>query len=173
MFRIPVETLAYWQAREGDFKKATPEAVAGIMALGKGALPRDYLEFIATYGFPEWEYTVPDSFDARTEADGQITVDERAISHLWSFESLSEKTKNIWRKDNPQNGFPMLPDNMFPVGGTPGQDLVVVEMEPEKGRIWYWRFTNDAWGTPGNRTLGFVANSFTDFINNLRMGQDA
>ena len=169
MLKIPVETLVYWQSREGDFKKAPPDIVAAIAAMGHGRLPKDYLEFIAAYGFPEWEYTIPDSFDARTDEGGQVIVEARAISHLWPLDSLAAMTRNIWR-DEPQNGYPMLPGNMFPIGGDPGQDLVLIEMEPDNGRIWYWRAVPDVWGTPGNRTLGFVADSFTDFINNLRMG---
>jgi hypothetical protein len=169
MIRIPVETLAYWQSREGNFKKAPPETVAAVALLGGGLLPKDYLSFIGTYGFVPWEYTIPDSFDTRIDEGGQTIVQTRSISHLWSKAGMDRMLPNIWQ-DDPANGYPMLPRGVFPIGGTPGQDLILLEQEPQNGCIWYWRFNNAAWGKPGNQQLEFVADSFTDFINNLRMG---
>jgi hypothetical protein len=169
MIQVPIETLAYWQSREGEFKTASPEVVATVAKMGGGRLPADYLGFIANYGFVPWEYTVPDRFDAKVDDGGQTVVTERAVTHLWSHVALARMLENIWR-DDPANGFPMLPTNMFPVAGTAGQDLILMELEPQNGRIWYWQFSNDAWGQPSNRVLGHVANSFTDFINGLRMG---
>jgi hypothetical protein len=172
MFRIPVETLAYWQRREADIGAPDAAALATVVGLANGKLPQDYIDFVKTYAFPLWEFSIPDSFDARFEHDGQTVVSEKAISHLWSDRALLEMTPNIWR-DEPQNGLPMLPQNMFPVGGDPGQDLILVEMEPNCGRIWYWEYSTDAFGTGSNKILGLVADTFTDFINNLRMGSDA
>jgi hypothetical protein len=169
MIRIPVETLAYWQSREGEFKVAPPDILAAVSLLGKGLLPQDYLSFIKTYGFVPWEYTIPDSFETRKDEGGQTIVRNRSISHLWSNKSIARMLENIWIDDT-ANGYPMLPTGVFPIGGTLGQDLILMELEPTNGRIWYWAFNNAAWGKPGNQTLEFVADSFTDFINNLRMG---
>ena len=167
MLTIPVATLAYWQRRA--FLPATPTEVVAMTALAKGRLPQDFLRFLANYGFVLWEYTVPDTFDYVLDEQGQRIVAEASISYLHDANSLGRVLENVWM-DDAANGYPMIPQNVLPIGGTAGQDMILMEMEMENGRIWYWPFTNEAWGTPGNRTLGFVANSFTDFINNLRMG---
>ncbi len=169
MMQIPVETLAYWQARQGDFDIAAPADVAAIQLLAQHPLPGDYLQFLANYGYVEWEYTIPDHFETRVDDNGQTTVQLRLISHVWSPDAIERMVKTIWL-DDPANGYPMLPKGVFPVGGTPGQDLILLELEPQNGRIWYWRFNNAAWGQPGNQKLEFVADSFTAFINSLRMG---
>lgn len=167
MMRIPVQTLAYWQG--DDSAAASPADLVEMDQLAKGKWTADFRAFIATYGFPQWDYAIPDTFDYRIEDAGQVTIHSAAITHLQPPRNLRRMVQNIWRVE-PQNGFPMIPQNMMPFAGTAGQDMILMEMEPENGRIWYWPYTNASWGTPGNERLGFVADSFTDFINNLRMG---
>jgi SMI1-KNR4 cell-wall len=167
MLKIPVETLSYWQRRE--FVPASPAELAAMNVLAKGRLPPDFLKFLADYGFVLWEYTVPNAFFYSKEELGQRIVAEAAMTYLHDVNSLGRVLEHVWM-DDAANGYPMIPTHVLPIGGTGGQDMILMEMEPKNGRIWYWPFSNDAWGTPGNRTLGFVADSFTDFINNLRMG---
>lgn len=116
--------------------------------------------------------TIPDRFEYRLNEGGQETVKEGSITHLWPVEMIS-RMMEFGRVDDPENGLPQYPENMFPIGGTAGQDMILLELSPQKGRIWYWPEREDAWGRGDNKTLGYVAGSFTDFINNLRMGSDA
>jgi hypothetical protein len=167
MLKIPVATLAYWQRRA--FAPATLEEVAAMNALAQGRFSADFLAFLKDYGFVLWEYTVPNTFDFLREENGQRIVSEAAITYVHDPNSLDRVMGSIWL-DDAANGYPMLPNNMVPIGGTAGQDMILMEMTPDNGRIWYWEFSNDAWGTGSNRRLNFVANTFTDFINNLRMG---
>jgi hypothetical protein len=63
------------------------------------------------------------------------------------------------------------PGTYFAIGGTPGQDQILMELSPTPGRIWFWPERKDAWGTGDNTELGFVADSFTAFIEGLRLSK--
>lgn len=56
-----------------------------------------------------------------------------------------------------------------------GADVVmnVVKDDPDFGKIYVWVKANDPWMTGDNtRGLGFVANSFTEFMNGLTEQED-
>jgi hypothetical protein len=114
MFNIPLETLAYWQKR--DFQRAQASEIEAVNAIAGGQLPNDYKTFLANYGFVFWEYTVPDTFDYRIDDDGQVVVSDMSITYLHDAGSLNRLIPGIWR-DEPQNGLPMIPRHVFPVGG--------------------------------------------------------
>ncbi len=60
---------------------------------------------------------------------------------------------------------------MFPIGGNANEDLILLDLND--GSIWLLpEGRDDVWGTGDNTELGYVAPSFTDFINGLRKGEE-
>ncbi|NJN05155.1 MAG: SMI1/KNR4 family protein [Rhodobacteraceae bacterium] len=167
--KIPAATLAYWTTR--GFPPATPLEIAELEALAGQALPADLIGFLRTHGFVEWDIDIPDTFDYRLGQSGQTVVKSAYVGRMASLHSLRDFVR-YGRAENPSLGLPQFPPTYWPVVRTPGQDVVLTELGPSAGRIWYWPERADPWGTGDNTELGFVADSFTAFIEGLRLGSD-
>ena len=162
--RIPAATLEFWN--DLGIAPATAEEIAEVEALAGRSLPADYKGFLKDHGFVEWDMDIPDTFDYRLGTD-QPVVKSAYIAHLSNLAFLREFDK-YGRADNPSQGLPQFPAEYFPIGGTPGQDKILLELGT--GRIWYWPERADPWGTGDNTELGYVAESFTRFVEGLRLG---
>ncbi|WP_308915780.1 SMI1/KNR4 family protein [Jannaschia sp. LMIT008] len=164
---IPPETLEWWASM--DVPPATEKEVARVeRAIGQ-PLPADYVRFLRQHGFVEWDIDTPDSFDYSVREEGQVvTHTDGSISHLWDADHIERMAADV----RAPGGTPPLlyPNTHFPIGGTPDQDQILMELTPKAGRIWYWPERVDEWGSGDNTALGFVADDFTTFVENLRLG---
>lgn len=165
--RIPGATLEYWNARA--FPPATPEEIDELVGLAGYQLPADLTGFLRSYGLVEWDIDIPDTFDYRLGGEGQSIVRSAFVGRMASLNSLRNHVR-YGQAYNPSMGLPQYPANYWPIVRTPGQDVVLIELEPTLGRIWYWPEREDPWGTGDNTEPGFVADSFTAFIEGLRLG---
>lgn len=166
--RIPPVTLKWWNSM--GFEAATAADIMRVEAALGQELPADYKAFVGEHGFVEWDIDIPDSFDYRLGPEHQPTIkNDGCISHLWPVRHLERMAAD--QRSEGQDGLPLLyPNTHFPIGGTPGQDQILLELTPKPGRIWFWPEREDPWGTGDNTELGFVAETFTAFIEGLRMG---
>lgn len=169
MVRIPEETLAYW--REGDCPLASDDDIERIEALAGAPLSPDYTSFLRSHGFVLWDIDTPNSFDYSLKAGGGTVLREGSITHLETIQSLT-RIMSYARDNDPSRGLPRWPANYFPVAGTAGYDAILMELSPQNGRIWFWPEREGSWGTGDNKALGRVADSFTAFIEDLRIGSD-
>lgn len=166
--RIPPTTLEWWGSM--GFEPASEADIARVEAALGLTLPDDYKAFLKAHGFVEWDIDIPDSFDYRFGPDHQPTVkNDGCISHLWPAAHLERMAADV--RTGAAGSPPLFyPNTHFPIGGTPGQDQILMELTPKQGRIWFWPEREDHWGQGDNTELGFVAETFTDFIEGLRLG---
>ncbi len=64
-----------------------------------------------------------------------------------------------------------IPLNMLPIAADPGGNIILLGIGGgEKGKVFFWNHEMEGLGTESSElcNLVFVANSFTDFINNLQ-----
>ncbi len=165
--KIPAATLEFWA--EAGFSPATRDEVARVAELMGRTPPADYQEFLLSHGFVEWDIDIPDTFQWRLRGEGQDVVKSSSVTHLEPVRKMESYLRH-GRVDDPSRGLPQFPAEFFPIAGTAGQDAILMELAPEHGRIWYWPEREDPWGTGDNTELGFVAESFTAFIEGLRLG---
>ena len=165
MFEITPEMQAEWDLN-GD-PKATDEDIARLEAHIGAELPSEYAEFIRTYGFVAFSMDMNDGFDAAYE-EGTGTVTRRgSIAYLMDPDRIV-LTHRTAAREAPDEGYPMFPANFLPVAGDVGEGLVLLELSPKSGQVWYWPQRDARWGEPGNTSLGFVAVNFEAFINGLK-----
>lgn len=152
-----------------------PRASAGDLASIENAtgvpLPAPYREFVTQYGFVVFGHDDERRclFDCRFDYPGQTVVRQGDISFLHSAEDVLQ----AWRimtsgPVNADDSLPAFPVDYLPVGNSAGQSQILLELRPQSGRVWYWRETEWRWGEGDNTVLGFVADNFHDFINNLK-----
>ena len=168
MFEIPQETLAYW-ARRG-YQPATEAEIAEASAVWGAPPPDDYRDFLRQFGFVNWDVDTPDTFDYRIREGGNLVEREQSITHVQNLEGLRRMRKFGW-SDEPDNGLPVAPEHMFPAAETAGHDLILLDLND--GSVWFLpEGREDPWGTGDNTELGRVADSFTAFVNGLRLGEE-
>ncbi|PID36634.1 MAG: hypothetical protein CR993_04645 [Rhodobacterales bacterium] len=60
-----------------------------------------------------------------------------------------------------------IPKKYFPVGTDISGMYLLMDISPEKfGTIWAWHKSTDPWGKGDNLYIGFVADSYEDFLFN-------
>ena len=76
---------------------------------------------------------------------------------------------NIMHEDSPEENLPMIPPGYLAVAADAGQGRILLQIEDTQvGSVWYWYYSEWAWGVEENTKLGFVADDFYDFINHLK-----
>lgn len=180
MFTIPDKVLAFWQDRNVQRQAAGREPA---MAMGAEefsriesvwgfALPEAYKRFLATYGAVEF----PEAFSVfdyvRKAPDGGEHRSEGDISCMATADALERAYHNLIADPDNETEEPFFPSNMLCFAGSTGTDQLLLELGAGTPRIWFWEDSNDAFGQGDNRYLGFVADRFEDFINNLRPSDD-
>ncbi len=169
MFQIPDDLLAYWQRK--DKPKATDQDIADLEAFMPGGVPAPYAEFIRTHGYVVFSMDFADSFDAAFTEGGQTVIRQGSVAYIMTA-ARAIAAHGLSTRESPGEGLPSFPPNYLPVGGDAGRALVLLEMTPEPGRVWYWPDRDEPWGETGNTALGLVANDFYGFINGLRPYRD-
>ena len=169
MFDIPASMISYWG--EHPEPKATPADIARIEAVVGAPLPAPYVEFVTRFGFVVFgrdeesrcvfDYTVtfPDRREVR---QGDISFLHEPDRLLMAYDNLT--TSEF--EDDEQS--PSFPRSYLPVGNDAGQGQILLELGERAGRVWYWPYRELAWGLDDNTWLGFVAEDFYEFVNNLR-----
>lgn len=165
MVEVSPVTLADWQ--EYGEPPATEADVAEVRRLAGAPLPDDYLDFLSRYGFASWDDALPAWFSYAVRQGDAVVEQTSALTHLQSPSSIASLLQHAW-SDDPASGFPVAPSTMFPFAGTAGQDLILLNLAPERG-IWFLpEGREDPWGTGDNTQLGYIAPDFTTFIDGLR-----
>ena len=158
------ETLADWE-NYGE-PPADEAALAQLTALAKTPLPADYIAFLKTHGFAQWDTELPSWFSYRLEEAGGVVARRTRLAFLNDPEAVAQTLKFGFADDAP-NGLPIAPPHMFPIAGTDGSDTIL--LDKVDGGVWFWpEDRQDPWGTGDNTVHGYVAPTFSDFINNLQ-----
>ncbi|MEM9970259.1 MAG: SMI1/KNR4 family protein [Pseudomonadota bacterium] len=164
-FNIPPDLAAYW--RQKDKPKATDRDVEVLRTAFDGELPRPYEAFLRTYGYVVFSMDFADSFSAIFDEGKGAVTQQGSIAYVMAPEHVLTACELATRVSHAE-GLPAFPPNFVPVGGDTGRSLILLEREPEPGRVWYWPDRDLAWGEVGNTALGYVASDFYEFINGLR-----
>lgn len=174
-FRVPKTVLDAWEA-SGEPIASRDDIDRMEQELGV-KLPTAYVNFVMTYGFVCFgrDKDRTDNFLYREELDSSSPAEYGSITFLKNPERVVMAYNIMTSTEDPDDPtLPAFPKEYIPVGGDAGQGLILLEMSPEHGRVWYWgeEKMEWRWGTEGNTKLGFVADNFYDFINNLLPRKD-
>ena len=160
--QIDAKTLAAW-ATEGT-TPATKEQVSELQANAGKELPEDYLEFVATFGFPNWP------LDGATKFTHSHDLGHRQVMLKDDLGSLISPDQLKYTADELTEKLPDLSPRLkraIPLAGTyDGHALLILELDPIAGQVWHWSDENQ-WVDFDKLTLGFVARSFSAFIEGL------
>ena len=137
--------------------------------VGSIFLPDDYIGFMQVSGGAalrdkgSW-------FIARFDGDGVALMQ---IEWLGSLDTVMFGTWRLYETPEPETH--RLPQKYVTIGfadpaNPDGADVVmnVNRDDPDYGKVYVWITANDPWMTGDNtKGLGYVADSFTDFMNGL------
>lgn len=162
---IPSATLNWWAAQ--GLVPATSDELARVKAAIGPDGSADYIDFLARHGFATWDMDIPDTFEYQLAQSGGTLVKRASITHLWRCDHIERMAADVREAGD---GLPLYyPNTHFPIGCAGGQTQVLLELSGTPGRIWFWPERADEWGTGDNITLGFVANSFAEFVDALML----
>lgn len=123
-------------------------------------LPNDYRDFLLTYngGYPE-----PDGFWIQGMDGNGSLVDRFLGIHGGEHDNLLGYLE-IYKE--------RIPPNFLPIAHDPGGNLICMSVEGEdKGKIYFWDHEEEAdpdqGETAGYQNVYLIADSFTDFFENL------
>jgi hypothetical protein len=169
MLTLPPLLLTVTQ-RE-TFVKATDADVALIRGIPPLEVPESYIEFITRFG-----YVTFDPLDDPCEFEYEYREPELAMTFPDSIQAFMHAedvnayyTGLVVEEDD---DLPKFPPFMLPICANPGQSHVLLECGGETDRVWFWEFQGDAWGEGNNVRLGFVAQTFQELLNKLRVPVD-
>lgn len=150
------------------------EDIASLQTEAGGRLPEDFATFMQTMGpvsFGDDGVT----FDVTWQrVDGEdMTADEDEEFQddfmLLVFSGIESIKKHIrflhgaYSKD----GEPMIDKSLFPFSSDVDRGFLLMSLaEDTYGKIYVYFPADDPWGTGNNNYLGYIAASFTDFIEN-------
>ncbi|MEZ5713826.1 MAG: SMI1/KNR4 family protein [Paracoccaceae bacterium] len=181
MFTIPDNVLAFWTERNAERQASGREPVMAMSAedfrrietVWGFPLPEAYKRFLSTYGPVEF----PDGFSVFDYVghapDGGERVLQGDISCMVSAEALESAHRHLIADPDNETDEPFFPPNMLCFAGSTGTDQLLLELGTATPRVWFWEDSNDAFGRNDNRHLGFVAETFEAFIDNLRSNDAA
>ncbi|WP_171176019.1 SMI1/KNR4 family protein [Ruegeria sp. HKCCD8929] len=160
--QIDKKTLAAWNA--DGITPATREEISQLRTRAGDALPDDYLNFVATYGFPSWP------LDAASRFTHLHDLGHRQVTQEDDLGSLIQSGQMKYTEHELTEALPGLSPRLaraMPLAGTyDGHSLLVLELAPVAGRVWHWS-DESLWIDFDTPTLSFVANSFSAFIEGL------
>jgi len=169
MFKVTDAMLADWQAKAKP--KASSADIQKIEQSLRIKLPQPYIDFVEQYGFVVFGRDADRRhlFRCRYTATGQTVERSGDIAFLETPDNLILAYRNLTEPEyDGDETLPAFPKEYIPVGNDAGQGQILLEMSPQHGRVWYWKEKEWRWGTEDNTELGFVADNFYDFINNLQ-----
>lgn len=156
-----------WQLEvPGDFSVTRDGKVDYGGDLGLVAVPKDYIEFMQS----------SDGAVLR-DRDGWFVAQFPAGSVVAEVDSIFEMENAVFASKTVNKTFagasgPALPPTYISIGDCELERMDVLicvqDGSNDYGKVYVWHNTTDPW-MEGNNTkgLGYVADSFTDFMNNL------
>lgn len=123
--------------------------------------PKDYRDFLLEYNGGITKNTV--FLFKNDPEDGSI------LDRLFGFTPAKNQNILIYFR-NYQN---RIPNNTFPIGYDPGGNLVLLSVKgPDRGKVYFWDHEREADSSQGEKpsydNLTLIADSFDEFINNLK-----
>ena len=149
------------------------QAIEELEASVGSKLPDDYKDFVTKLGgvrFPsprvtydvEWRRVDAKALESDEDEDFE---DDFMLLVLSDPENIHEHIRYLHAKDGTYE--PFLPKTFFPFAkGATGDYLVMSLAENDYGAVYVYFPSDDPWGTGENNYLGYIASSFTDFIEN-------
>jgi len=152
----------------------TDDELLQVEALIPAPLPADARSFLAEYAGVSTGIGYEDDpcgFFVVQAADG--SMDTTGLSYFASCERMVSSYK-ILTGDSPHfDAGPRIPPRMMPISMS-DNDLVLLDLtEDNHGAVWHWRGIEETWGSDDNNELGFVAASFTAFVDSLATLEEA
>lgn len=169
MFNITPGMRASW------LRLSEPKATAADIALIENSLgiklPQSYVDFIEQHGFVVFGRD-PDGLSVFSYVidDGAQKVTRQAdITYLFEPDKILQVYRYMVSTDFPEDETrPMIPPGYLTIGHDSGQGTLLLDVVANPGRVYYWPESEWRWGTEDNVALGYVAENFEDFFNNLR-----
>ena len=138
------------------------------------ALPNDYKGFVLSTGDVAFiDDGVTSDFEWRRSNGAAIQSDETEdfedeymLLVLDGPEEIIENI-NVLHGHYRQDGVGMLPKHLFPFTAGATREYLLISLAPkDHGSVYLYFPSDDPWGTGENNYLGYIASSFTDFIEN-------
>jgi hypothetical protein len=169
IFKITPGMAQAWLDMPGP--KATPADIALIENSLGIKLPQSYVDFIEQHGFVVFGRD-PDGlsvFSYVIDDGGQKVTRQADITYLFEPDKILRVYRYMICTDFPEDETrPMIPPGYLTIGHDSGQGTLLLDVAANPGRVYYWPESEWRWGTEDNVALGFVADNFATFINNLR-----
>lgn len=129
-------------------------------------LPEEYKQYLLSHkgGHPD-----PDGF--RVQWNGQDWAEGNEINSVaWMLAPYDGEDENFLDYYETHKG--RIPDDTVPIARDPGSNLILLGTSgPNKGKVFFWQRDYEAEPGQGEvadySNVGFVANSFNEFINSL------
>ena len=165
-------------------KAFTHEKILNIERDCSFSCPKDYKEFVTTYGAVSFNTScyndflevtgstdglvdVPDFTTAKLLKGGEERLLSVSLSDLYTPEQIMSTYLDFTKGPLVDGATTLFPAYLLPIGSCGGEDLFLLENEHDGGRVLYWEQVYDEWGTNGNVDLWHVADSFQEFIAGL------
>ncbi len=164
-------TALFRPTQRNDYTEAE---IQRLIRAAEKPLPQDYLDFLREFGgvsFADAGVT----FDVTWQrVDGQPMAadedddfeDDFMILILSSPQMVLETRSWLHGDDNPHLP-PIIPKTLFPISRDADRGILLISLaEGTYGHVYIYFPGYDLWGTGNNNYLGYIASSFTDFIQN-------
>jgi hypothetical protein len=154
---------------------ATESQVSALERKLQATLPADYRAFLTTKngGRPKCEETRFGDVVFPVQWQGQAWAPAMAEALLHGFYSLNDKSPLAWK--SAEEGFltqRRVPRDLIPIGLDRGSNQVLLGISGERrGKVFFWAKDHepvDDYEEPTYENVGFVANSFAEFLEKLR-----
>lgn len=150
----------------GEFPVLPDNRVAFGGVLGDVTLPKDYLDFMRLSDGAALRYR--DAWFLARFAKGTVMAEIDYLAEMDNVIHRSNRLNTVFAGQV----LPMLPPGHITIGGCEEAMLEVLlnvhPGHPDFGKVYVWRQSQDGWMSGDNlQGLGFVADSFSDFMNAL------
>jgi len=154
-----LEKLFQKQSKKTKFSN---ESIKQLEKLFSIKLPKEYKEFLLTFGSVVIEAGFPDSFIVEYK-------DEKRVEDILNFLSKQEiiEAYNVLREENEYEGEAQIPSYFIPIAHTnESYNRNYILLHKENQSIW---LTMEDENLESDRdSFGFIANSFSEFLDNIK-----
>ncbi len=171
--------LSYWNsdAQQDYLDACTPQKINDIEQLVSKKLPADFIAFltqhagvdtgIGTIDEPIGFFVAHVVNGTRFFAGLEVSIYTTGISTFATCEDMMSAYAILTGESPHFDAGSRIPEHMLPINTDSGEILLIDLSEENYGKIWLWYATEETWGSEHNKTLDFIANSFTEFIESL------
>jgi cell wall assembly regulator SMI1 len=160
---------------ESTESAATEKHIATVEAKIGAKFPADYRAFLSKYngGKPRASGAEPGDVVFSIKWEKQPWAAEYGEAFLQSFYSLDEKSTSAW--SGAEEAFieqRRIPADLCPIAYDRGSNQILLGISGSRsGKIYFWAKDFEPFedvDEPGYENIGFVANSFSEFLEKLR-----